>query len=265
MAIQVVERWKRPLRTGSSPGVEFAYNVTALASDPFDELLAEQAVKTVTPVLYNNNLVPSTYAVDVVGSRFIIVTVAYERRADLEVGGSSFTFDVTGGTQHITQSLATVNRYAPAGMTANNHKQAINVSDGKASGTDITVPKASFTRTVCLGAATVTASYQRTVMRLVGTMANATFDGWSVGEVLLTGVSGQQRSPADWVVTFRWAVSENVTNQTIGDITGISKRGWDYLWCEYRDAAGASGIVAKPIGVHVEQVYKLGDFSLLGI
>jgi len=36
-----------------------------------------------------------------------------------EVGEWSFNFDTGGGTQHVTQSISTVNKYAPAGKTNN--------------------------------------------------------------------------------------------------------------------------------------------------
>ena len=41
-----------------------------------------------------------------------LATVRYGVKPPSEVGESSFSFDTGGGTQHITQSMSTVNRYA---------------------------------------------------------------------------------------------------------------------------------------------------------
>ena len=58
-----------------------------------------------------------------------------------------------------------------------------------------------------------------------------------------------------------------MTNQTIGDITGIAKAAWEYLWVRYGTVqdTDAKKLVKRPTSVHVEQVYNSGDFSQLGI
>lgn len=57
------------------------------------------------------------------------------------------------------------------------------------------------------------------------------------------------------------------TGLAVGEIIGISKKGWEYLWVRYVDAedAVAKAIVKKPQAVYVESVYEQGDFSDLGI
>jgi len=71
----------------------------------------------------------------------------------------------------------------------------------------------------------------------------------------------------DWEITFAFAASPNVTDLTIGNISGISKKGWDYLWCRYADFedTDAKMLVKRPIAVVVNRVYPSGSFSLLGI
>ena len=53
----------------------------------------------------------------------------------------------------------------------------------------------------------------------------------------------------------------------MGEISGISKKGWEYLWVRYGDAedTAAKAIVKKPMAAYVEKVYEDGDFSSLGI
>ncbi len=50
-------------------------------------------------------------------------------------------------------------------------------------------------------------------------------------------------------------------------MTGINKRGWDYLWVRYADVEDptAKMLVQRPMAVYVEQVYPYRDFSGLGI
>lgn len=81
------------------------------------------------------------------------------------------------------------------------------------------------------------------------------------------GASGSKRGEDDWEITFRFAASPNKTGLTVGDIVGINKKGWEYMWVRYADAedAAAKAIVKKPVAVSVEKVYEEGDFSTLGI
>ncbi|MCK4601318.1 MAG: hypothetical protein KAU28_02550, partial [Phycisphaerae bacterium] len=64
-----------------------------------------------------------------------------------------------------------------------------------------------------------------------------------------------------------FAASPNKTNLTVGEITGIDKKGWEYMWVRYADAedAAAKAIVKKPVAVYVEKVYEEGNFAVLGI
>jgi len=68
-----------------------------------------------------------------------------------------------------------------------------------------------------------------------------------------------------WEITHRFSASPNKTGLTIGDITGIEKKGWEYLWVRYADAedTAAKTLVKKPAAVYVEKVYEEGDFSVL--
>ena len=57
------------------------------------------------------------------------------------------------------------------------------------------------------------------------------------------------------------------TRLVVGPITGIAKKGWEYMWVRYADSEDtvAKAIVKKPIAAYIEKVYDEGDFSLLGI
>jgi len=88
--------------------------------------------------------------------------------------------------------------------------------------------------------------------------------------VLFLGASGSRRglsSSDDWEVTFRFAASPNRWDVTVGAITGIRKRGWEYLWVRYEDDEDedTEQLIKRPVAVYVEQVYEYGDFRRLGI
>src|SRR5690606_18604713 len=111
----------------------------------------------------------------------------------------------------------------------------------------------------------------KTLAALTGSVNNTPFKSFAAGEVLFLGASGSTRENEDgdtvWEITFSFAASPNVTGLTVGDITGIEKRGWDYLWVRYADAVDGEAhvLVKKPVAVYVEQVYPFGNFGALGI
>ena len=184
-----------------------------------------------------------------------------------ETGDSNYNFDTTGGTQHITHSLSTTNKYAPTGKTAGDHKQAIAVGPNGPEGVDITVPVYRWSETHYIADASVTATYKGKLFNLTGQVNNASFKGFSAGECLFLGASGSKRGSADWEITLHFAASPNKTGISIGDISSIAKKGWEYLWVEYqaKEDSTAHQKVHVPKAAYVEKVYEEGDFSDLGI
>jgi hypothetical protein len=177
-------------------------------------------------------------------------------------GQSSYSFDTGGGNQKITQSLETVGSY---GDDPPDFQGAIGVNNDSVEGTDITIPVYNFKETHYIPVALITAAYKATLFYLTGKVNAAPFKGFAPGEVLFMGASGSQRGQEDWEITFSFAASPNAVGLTMGDITGIDKKGWEYLWVRYQDAEDEDVLVKQPAAVYVEQVYPYGDFSLLGI
>ncbi|MCC7350221.1 MAG: hypothetical protein IT446_06595 [Phycisphaerales bacterium] len=192
-----------------------------------------------------------------------------EYQSPPEAGDSTFNFDTGGGTQHITQSLATINKYIASG-TAPDFKGAIGVTADSVEGVDITVPVYNFSETHYIAPADVDDAYKGAIFALTGKVNNASFRGLAAGECLFLGASGTRRGTgADdlWEITYRFAGSANRMGLTIGGITGIDKKGWEYLWVRYQDVVDSpsNSLVKQPLAVYVEKVYDLGDFSTLGI
>lgn len=134
-------------------------------------------------------------------------------------------------------------------------------------GPTITVPVYHFAEVHYLAPEVVTDAYKATLFALTGKVNDATFRNFAQGECLFLGAAGSKRGGGDWEITYRFAASPNVSGLTIGDITGIAKKGWEYLWVRYADAedTAAKALVKKSIAVYVEKVYELGNFTLLGI
>ena len=185
-----------------------------------------------------------------------------------EVGDSTFSFDTSGGTQHVTQSLQTISKTGKAGSTAPDFKGGIGVTKDSVEGVDITVPVYAFSETHYLSNAAVTDTYKAQLFGLTGKVNSGPFRGLSAGECLFLGASGSQRGESDWEITFKFAGSPNKTNIQIGDLQPVpAKKGWEYLWVKYSETedTAAKAIVQRPIAAYVEKVYEQADFGGLGI
>ena len=195
-------------------------------------------------------------------------SVKWGMRERPDTNDSSFSFDTSGGNQHISQALQTVGAYAPPGKTVADYQGAIGVTDNGVEGVDVTVPVYNFEETHYLAIAVVDAAYKITVFTLTGKVNSVAFKGFAPGECLFLGASGSLRKHDQWEITYKFSASPNVTGLTIGGgITGINKDGWDYLWVRYNDEedAAAKKLVRRPEAVYVERVYLRADLNLLGI
>lgn len=177
---------------------------------------------------------------------------------------SEWSFDTTGGTTHITTSLGTT-KY---GTNAPDCKGAIGVVDADTvEGCDIIIPQFRWTEKKVFTTAQMTLAFAKTISELTGTTNNAEFRGWAAGEVLFLGASGSKRGGGNWDVSFTFAMEKNKTGLTIGDITGIDKKGHQYLWVRFAAKKDATNyaMVRQPIAVYVEDVYEESDFDDLNI
>jgi len=249
----------------SKPSAEIPYIVRQAS----DEAAVKSAALTGTPTLYAGMPRKSVEISERVNADTWKVVVRYEAQEfeQQEEPEPVFSFDTGGGTQHITQSFSTVGSYAAPGFTNPDFRGAIGVTQDSVEGVDITVPVYHFSETHYKPAAQVTDGYKGTLFSLTGKVNSATFRGCAAGECLFLGASGSKRGDLDWEITYRFAASPNRTNLTVGDVTGVAKKGWEYLWVHYVDDEDASAkrLVKRPAFVRVEKVYETGDFSGLGI
>jgi len=268
-AIQVKEKFEsRRLTTGNDASLELVYSVTG--SD--DELEVKSAVESLAPLSYGSPavapyLIRQSVTVEPIGQGLWLATVYYDRTgAAPHWAEDSYEFDTSGGTQHITQSIGTVGGYAAPGWGLPSFEGAIGVSDNGVEGVDITVPQLNFSETHHFSS--LPGKYRQTLFRITGKVNSAPFRGFAAGEVLFLGASGAKRDryhETPWEVTYRFAVSPNESNLVVGNIGGITKRGWDYMWIRYAELEDQNAIVKRPVGVYVERVYGDANFGLLGI
>jgi hypothetical protein len=226
MSITIDERVDSRSATESpdSPTTDLLYVVQGTD----DDIDVRTSVEATAPSFYLG-LIIQDYHIEPVGAGIWNISVRYGKAQRKETGSSSFSFDTGGGTQHITQSRETVGAYAASG-TPPNFKGGIGVTTDAVEGTDVTVPIYSFSETHYIPVASVTNAYKAVLFALTGRTNGGSFRGFAAGEVLFLGASGSQRGEDDWEITFRFAASPNVTGLSVGDITGIAKGGWHYLW-----------------------------------
>jgi len=256
MAVTVHEKWdSRETTEGESPSIDRIYIVRGTD----DDLAAKTALRSASPVLYDG-LIRQSLHIERAAEELWEGSVRYGMKQPPETGDSSYQFDTGGGTQHVTQSLETIGKYAPPGKVAPDFKGAIGVTHESVEGVDVTVPVYNFTETHYIATGLVTGTYMATLFSLTGKINESAFRGFAAGEVLFLGASGAKRGEDDWEITFRFAASANVTDLAIGDIVGIDKRGWEYLWVRYADEddVAAKMLVKRPVAAYVERVYKAG-------
>ena len=264
----VIEQFGIRTTSGDPTSAEIPYAVWgALTSE-----VARAMVVGASPLTYTVNNIPlfrKQATVEETGPESHIIHVIYGPIKPPEQDEYKFAFDTTGGRQKITQSLETVQKYAPTGKTAADHKGAIGVTDNGVEGCEIIIPKFSWSETWQLPIETYDWSYSQTLKAITGKVNAETFRGFPAGQVLFRGGkgAGSSKNPNLIEITYHFDQSDDVTAQTIGEITGVSKAGWEYLWVHYTEEhdTSADSLARRPDSVYVEKVYEAASFNSLGI
>ena len=250
----------------SKSSAEIPYIVRQAA----DEAEVKAATTAAVPATYSGMTRKSIEITERVNATSWRVTARYETPEydPVEPPEPVFSFDTGGGTQHITQSLQTISRHGPA--ATDKLGGAIGFDGENIEGVDITIPVYNFSETHFKSAGSVSTSYRLALFRVTGTVNSSGFRGFSAGEVLFLGASGSRRGDDandDWEITYKFAAQQNRSGITVGAISGISKKGWEYLWVQYAPEVDAdhSQIVKKPVAVYIEKVYQDGNFGDLNI
>jgi hypothetical protein len=236
-----------------------------------DELQADQAMIAYLDEfvqMANGQLLPLNQVNgEQIGYELYDYTATWGTDPDKNKHDPVMTFDTGGGTQKITQSIQTRGMYAPEDETPTDHKGAIGATKDNVEGVDISVPVHNWSEKHYLSATIVTPGFRKNLSLQTSRTNGGAFRGFDVDQVQFQGATGSKTGQELWEVTFKFAAGPHLQDITIGDISGITKRAWDYLWVSYEDIhdAGSNAVAKNPKEVYVEQVYFQGDFSTLGI
>lgn len=177
----------------------------------------------------------------------------------LPSGSYTFNFDTTGGSVNIKCAKAHVASY---GTSPPSHNGAIGVrGDGTVDGAEIVIPKLRFNLAFRFPSGTITIAYMKAIASITGTTNSKRFLGFDAGELLFLGATGSNGSVSEMEVSFAFEASTNATGITTGGISGVTKKGHDYLWHEFGDEVDTGKPVTRAKYVHVEQVYDSADFD----
>ena len=231
------------------------------------------------PGVADAQLWAESYSISYLGDNAWQVTINYEKAgaepATPDPMKRARSFDTTGGTRHITQaeSYSDVQGYfyeTRYPSSAANMSGAIGVDANGVNGVDIITPQLQWQESYDVPNGYINATYVRGLAGITGTTNNASFRGFDAGEVLFLGCSGSQewddqKGSGPWSLSYRFVANKNLSDERVGDITGIAKKGHEYMWVRYEDANDTTSLFKKPKAVYVNRVYKESNFALLGI
>ncbi len=258
MTAYIAERYdSRPSSDGDDPRLDLTFVVRGTD----DEATVRSLVRLNAPATYDDlDLV--TVTTEPQGGDLWYATAKYELR---DFAGD-YEFDTSGGTQRLATSLATLQRVALPGYAAPNYQGAINVTEDRVEGVDVTVPVFNFSETKYLANGIVTPAFKYNIFQLTGRVNGAAFKGYAKGELLFLGASGSKRGKERWGITYKFAASPNVVAMPVGNGgLVVSKEGWEHLWVRFEDDIHSNRLIKIPVAYYVERVYPYGDLSGLGI
>jgi hypothetical protein len=243
--------------------------VLAIAPSTYEGLIREET-PAVQALFVDENAADGTWECDV---RYI---PANRKEQEPPAVGS---IRIRGGTRsvttHIMASLETVAAYGTGAAVGDNGK-LMNVTGSGVEGVDINVPVTEFSVSKVFAAGNLpslatldglvckTNSLEWTVTDSVTGLARTC----AIGECLFTGYEhGDARADGGVEFTFHFSRSVNKTGLSVGSISNIAKKGWEYLWARYEPAeiAGIKLLGQSPKAVYVERVYDSAAFSGLGL
>lgn len=218
--------------------------------------------------------------VDQVGADSWVITVTYgpEELKKSEAGTVRVTYDTAGGTAKVFQAIETVEVYAADGGTEPDFFNTINNDGENIEGVDVPTPVFKLTVRVTFEADdlpepgdvfSLTGKTNEAEFSVRDTVKDRTYT-FNSGEALFLGGTESEATPDGLVdVTYAFDCLPSVENITVGSISGIDKKGWEYLWVRYEkkeEGTGASKIlVNRPKFVVVQKVAYEGDFDVLQI
>lgn len=188
-----------------------------------------------------------------------------------EIDELDYTYSTTGGTSHITYSLATLGR---AGASLRDFDGGIGWNGSGFDGVDVITPHAEFSISVNWPKTFFTQAYRLALANATGCINSAIWQGFGAGCVLFKGVSASPKSfkytapDGSTVKDYYWRATysfeANPASTIVFNNTTLVKRGFDYLWklSEKTESSGGD-LETEVVQVNVEQVYPEFNFANL--
>ncbi|MCB0912182.1 MAG: hypothetical protein KDB60_11265 [Propionibacteriaceae bacterium] len=269
MSVSFREKFKsRHTVAGGSPSVEIVH-LADVVGETNEDLAIKTAALATLPDTYDDKPRQSIEIEELAPDLWqVTTTYAFTFGSFvLASDGSASSFDTTGGTRRVTQSIRTVSSYAIGTANAPDFQGAIGVSESGVEGVDIPDRRFVFRETRIVNDSAVDAAYKAVIWGLTGKVNDADFLGFPAGSVIFHGATGALRSETEWEIVYHFEFQPNATGLSVGQISDIDKKGWEYLWVVYEPAVDddAQALVRTPSAVYVEQVVYEGDFSTLDL
>jgi hypothetical protein len=214
-------------------------------------------------------------------ARYVEPRRSDESNDQIDVGEYRVSFDTTGGSLKLLWTPDHTNRvtmkpdpvvFGIGGAT--DYKGGINMRRGaggmEPAGVEVLIPVLKFTihyRRAKDASESLWFAYMKAIAALSPSTNDATFKTCDAGEVLFLGGNGTQGIQSDPVLDFHFAHSPNLIGLIFDSITGVDKKGHDYLWIDYEPEKDntTKRARAKPIGVYVHELYEPKSFGPIGV
>lgn len=245
-------------------GIEFTANPATMTTkwrsvgnaDPnyvYNYAMGATPAIVATPVgtLYRQDL-----RVNKVAFNHFEISVPYGTRQNAS-GEWTWDFDTTGGTVHITHAKEELRRYPTA--TAPNQKGAIAVDKDEVKGVEIVIPSMTMSVAYKHPLGVLTIPYAKYLRSLTGKVNSAPMLGHAAGEVLFLGARGADGTVAEAACSYFFAMSENASGLSFGDVANVVKRGHEVAWIRYKDSTDTVGGTVRSVRIpefaYVDRVY----------
>lgn len=184
-------------------------------------------------------------------------------RQDLEPFMSNY--QSSSESQHVTQSLETVDAVPIIGNVAPNYKGGIGFDGERFEGVDYLVPVTVFTIERLMFTSDINIAFRNKLDSLTDKINSDQFLEYKPKEVLCLGSNFQvTRGERLARVTHDFKMSKQKVIK-IGDAE-IKKEGWDYFWTLYQKKVENNFLVKTPRAMYTERIYEKAQFSLaLGV
>lgn len=192
---------------------------------------------------------------------------------DVLEGEAQYSFETTLESVKIYKSLGRQSSYFDSSLLPGINQAEVDAlfpgalqvdAEDRVQGTTIQVPVTRFRYRFRVPDLTVTQSYQILVEDLTATVNDDTYKGRPAGSVRFDGANGTQSSDGTWDLDYRFTRRPNISDETIGGITGVNADGWDFVWPYFiplRDGDG--NITTNPAYVFVDRIYPRADLTEL--